>query len=95
MEEEKLTLWDGSEHLETEEDIRLAIQIAFEDYDEASFKLLLRDIIKARSRMATTAKKAGIPRRTFYRQLTGEGKLTAENLFKILNKLDIRLAPVE
>lgn len=94
MTEEKLTLWDGSEHLETEEDIRLALQIALEDYNEEAFKMRLKDIIKARARMNETAKKAGIPRRTFYRQLTGEGKLTAENLFKILNKLDIRLAPV-
>lgn len=90
----KLSVWDGSKYLTSEEDIRFALELALEDYNEEAFKLLIRDIIKARARMSATAKKAGIPRATLYRQLSKDGKLTFENLLKISKTLGIKWAPV-
>lgn len=54
----KLSVWDGSKYLTSEEDIRFALELALEDYNEEAFKLLIRDIIKARARMSATAKKS-------------------------------------
>lgn len=90
----KLSDWDGSEILTNEKIIKLSIEAALEDYNEEAFKLLIRDIIKARARMSATAKKAGIPRATLYRQLSKDGKLTFENLLKISKTLGIKWAPV-
>ena len=89
----KLSAWDGSEILTNEKIIKLSIEEALEDYNEEAFKLLIRDIIKARSRMNATAKKTGIPRTTLYRQLSKDGKLTFENLLKISKALGIKWTP--
>lgn len=81
--------WDRADYLKTEDDIKMALKVAFKDYDEAAFKLLLRDIIKARSRMTTTAKATGIPRTTLYRQLSSKANLTLKNFVKIEQSLGL------
>ncbi len=79
--------WDGSKYLKTEKDIKLAIEIELEDYNPEAFKLLLRDIAKARLRMNKTAKTVGVSRSTLYRQLSSKGKLSADTLLKIISAL--------
>jgi probable addiction module antidote protein len=90
----KLSKFDASDYLETEEDIKLLLKFALEDYNEEHFKSVLKNIIKAWARMNATAKKTGIPGTTLYRQLSKDGKLTFENLLKISKTLGIKWIPI-
>jgi len=69
-----LKRWDSTEHLQTEEDIKLYLEACFEEAgDDAAFiAKALGNVAKARS-MTQLAKDTGLGRESLYKALSGEG----------------------
>ena len=86
----KLTEWDASELLETEEHIAAYLAVAFEEGDPEMIALAIGNVAKARG-MAEIARKAGVSRQSLYRafQKGGDPKLTL--LVNVMNSLGMKL----
>ncbi len=82
----KLKEFDGSVLLQTEEDIKLAIKIELEDYNEESFKLLLKDIEKARARMKS---KSGS---SILKKLLKADRLTYTDILTLSDNVGLKIA---
>jgi urease accessory protein UreE len=78
--------FDGSVLLQTEEDIKLAIKIELEDYNEESFKLLLKDIEKARARMKS---KSGS---SILKKLLKADRLTYTDILTLSDNVGLKIA---
>lgn len=87
----ELKTYDVAEHLETEEDIRLYLEAAFEDGDPQLIRAALADVVRARG-MAETARRAGIARASLYKALGENGNPTFDTLTAILGTFGMRLA---
>jgi probable addiction module antidote protein len=92
MKKEKITtsLWDASEHLETDEDMVMYLEAAFEDGDPALISAVLGDIARAKG-MAQIAEKAGLGRTSLYKALSPEGHPDFATILKVINALGMRL----
>jgi probable addiction module antidote protein len=92
MKKEKITtsLWDVSEHLETDEDMVMYLEAAFEDGDPALISAVLGDIARAKG-MAQIAEKAGLGRTSLYKALSPEGHPDFATILKVINALGMRL----
>jgi probable addiction module antidote protein len=92
MKKEKITtsLWDASEHLETDEDMVMYLEAAFEDGDPALISAVLGDIARAKG-MVQIAEKAGLGRTSLYKALSPEGHPDFATILKVINALGMRL----
>ena len=92
MKKEKITtsLWDASEHLETDEDMVMYLEAAFEDGDPAIITAVLGDIARAKG-MVQIAEKAGLGRTSLYKALSPEGHPDFATILKVINALGMRL----
>ncbi len=92
MKKDKITtsLWDASEHLETDEDIVMYLEAALEDGDPALISTVLGDIARAKG-MAQIAEKTGMGRTSLYKALSPEGHPEFATILKVINALDLRL----
>ncbi|MCX6054821.1 MAG: putative addiction module antidote protein [Chloroflexi bacterium] len=92
MRKKKITasLWDASEHLETDEDISIYSQAALEGGDPALISAVLGDIAKAKG-MTQIAKKTGMSRTSLYKALSPEGHPEFATILKVLDALDLKL----
>ena len=86
----KFKIWDTSEHLETDEDIKLYLQEAFKDGDPRLVQVCLRNALKAKN-MTKLAKDIGVSRPGLYKMLSENGNPEFSNIFKILKALNLEL----
>ncbi|PKO12219.1 MAG: putative addiction module antidote protein [Chloroflexi bacterium HGW-Chloroflexi-10] len=84
------SLWDASEHLETDEDVIMYLEAALEDGDPALITAVLGDIARAKG-MAQIAEKAGMGRTSLYKALSPEGHPEFATVLKVINALGIKL----
>ena len=84
------SLWDASEHLETDEDMVMYLEAAFEDGDPAVISAVLGDIARAKG-MAQIAEKTGLGRTSLYKALSPEGHPDFATVLKVINALGIKL----
>ncbi|WP_343611126.1 addiction module antidote protein [Novosphingobium sp.] len=87
----ELTTYDVAEHLDSEEEIRLYLEAAFEDGDPKVITNAIGNVAKARG-MSEVAKSAGISRAGLYRALGENGNPSLETLSAILHSFGMRLA---
>jgi probable addiction module antidote protein len=84
------SLWDTSEHLETDEDMVMYLEAAFEDGDPALISAVLGDIARAKG-MSQIAEKTGLGRTSLYKALSPEGHPDFTTVLKVINALGIKL----
>jgi len=84
------TLWDASEHLETDDDMVMYLEAALEDGDPILISAVLGDIARAKG-MAQIAEKTGLGRTSLYKALSPEGHPEFATILKVLNALGYKL----
>jgi probable addiction module antidote protein len=84
------SLWDPSEHLETDEDMVMYLEAALEVGDPALISAVLGDIARAKG-MAQIAEMTGLGRTSLYKALSPEGHPEFATVLKILDALGIKL----
>ncbi len=87
------SLWDASEHLETDEDMVMYLEAAFEDGDPALISAVLGDIARAKG-MSQIAEETGLGRTSLYKALSPEGHPDFATVLKVLNALGIKLQAI-
>ena len=92
MKKNKITtsLWDASEHLETDEDMVMYLEAAFEDGDPALITAVLGDIARAKG-MSQIAENTGLGRTSLYKALSPEGHPDFATVLKVINALGMKL----
>ena len=90
VDKEKITCWDASEYLETEEDIVAYVEAALEENDPSVFAAALGDIAKAKG-MSQIAKETGLGRESLYKALSADGNPEFATILKVINALGLRL----
>ena len=94
MRNNKTTLWDAAEHLETTEDMVTYLETALEDGDTALISAVLGDLARAKG-MTEIAEKTGLGRTSLYKALSPEGHPEFETVLKVINALGLKLKAVE
>jgi len=87
----ELQTYDVAELLDSEEEMFLYLEAAFEDGDPAVIKNALANVARARG-MTEIAKTAGITRAGLYRALSDEGNPTLDTIRRILGALGLQIA---
>ena len=87
------SLWDASEHLETDEDMVMYFEAALEDGNPALISAVLGDIARAKG-MSQIAEKTGLGRTSLYKALSPEGHPDFATVLKVINALDIKLQAI-
>ncbi len=82
--------WDPADYLETEEDIVLYLEAAFEDGDPGLIAAALGDIARAKG-MTTVAAEAGLGRESLYKALSPDGNPEFATVLKVMRALGLRL----
>ena len=82
--------WDAADYLETEEDIVLYLEAAFEDGDPGLIAAALGDIARAKG-MTTVAAEAGLGRESLYKALSPDGNPEFATVLKVMRALGLRL----
>lgn len=92
MEEDTITTttWDVTEYLETDEDIVLYLEAAFEEGDAALISAALGDIARAKG-MTQIAQKAGLGRTSLYKALSTDGHPEFETILKAIKAMGLKL----
>lgn len=87
----ELKTYDVVEHLDSEEEIHLYLEAAFEDGDPAIIKNAIANVARARG-MTDIAQKAGITRAGLYKALGENGNPSFATMASILHALGMRFA---
>lgn len=87
----ELKTYDVAERLDTEDELFLYLEAAFEDGDPMIIKNALSNIARARG-MSEIARSAGITRAGLYRALSDEGNPTLDTILKVLRALGLQMA---
>ena len=82
--------WDAADYLETEEDVVLYLEAAFEDGDPGLIAAALGDIAKAKG-MTTVAAEAGLGRESLYKALSPDGNPEFATVLKVMRALGLKL----
>ena len=82
--------WDAADYLETEEDIVLYLEAAFEDGDPGLIAAALGDIARAKG-MTTVAAEAGLGRESLYKALSPDGNPEFATVLKVMRALGLKL----
>ncbi len=90
MKREKTTVWDVSEHLETEEDMVAYLEAALTENDPALVVAALGDIARAKG-MTQIAKQAGLGRESLYKALSPVGNPEFATVLKVIKALGLHL----
>lgn len=90
MKNERTSVWDAAEHLETEEDMAAYFEAALEENDPSLIAAVLGDIARAKG-MSEIARKAGLGRESLYKALSPEGNPEFATILKVVNALGLRL----
>lgn len=87
----ELKAYDVAEHLDSEEEIRLYLEAAFEDGDPKVITNAIGNVARARG-MSEVARQAGISRPGLYKALGEGGNPSLETLSAILRSFGVRLS---
>lgn len=87
----ELKTYDVAEHLDSEEEIRLYLEAAFEDGDPLIIKHAIANVARARG-MTEIASKAGITRAGLYKALADEGNPSFATIASIVQALGLRIS---
>lgn len=87
----ELKTYDVAERLDSEEEIRLYLEAAFEDGDPKVITNAIGNVARARG-MTEVAKQAGISRAGLYKALGDGGNPSLETLSAILHSFGMRLS---
>ncbi len=82
--------WDAADYLDTEEDVVLYLEAAFEDGDPGLIAAALGDIARAKG-MTTVAAEAGLGRESLYKALSPDGNPEFATVLKVMRALGLRL----
>ena len=82
--------FDVAQHLETDEDIRLFLQAAFEEDSEEEFIHALNTAVRAKG-MTEIARKSGLTRASLYKSLADGGKPRFDTIVKVTKALGCKL----
>ena len=82
--------WDAADYLETEEDVVLYLEAAFEDGDPGLIAAALGDVAKAKG-MTKVAADAGLGRESLYKALSPDGNPEFATVLKVIRALGLRL----
>ena len=82
--------WDAADYLESEEDVVLYLEAAFEDGDPGLIAAALGDIARAKG-MTTVAAEAGLGRESLYKALSPDGNPEFATVLKVMRALGLRL----
>ncbi|MCL1865623.1 MAG: putative addiction module antidote protein [Spirochaetes bacterium] len=86
----KLTKWDSSKYLDSEEAIAEYLKAAFEDNDIHHITRALSNVAKARN-MTELAKKMGVSRTGLYKTLSENGNPEFTTVLKLINALGLQI----
>jgi probable addiction module antidote protein len=86
----RLTKWDGSEFLRTDEDIAAYIEAVLEDGDPRVIAHALGNIARARG-MTAIAREAGVTREALYHSLTETGDPRLSTVVGVMKALGLKL----
>ena len=87
---EKFSRYETADYLETEEDIRLYLEVCQEDGDPALIATALGNIAKARN-MTHLAKDAGMSRAGLYKALSPDGNPSFATVSKVAKALGLQI----
>jgi probable addiction module antidote protein len=90
MAKTKLLPWDPAEHLETDEDMAIYLEAAFEEGDPSLVAAALGDIARARG-MTQLARETGLGRESLYKALSPNGNPEFSTVMKVIRALGFRL----
>ncbi|MFP4174126.1 MAG: addiction module antidote protein [Candidatus Hydrogenedentota bacterium] len=90
MKNERTSVWDAAEHLETEEDMAAYFEAALEENDPSLITAVLGDIARAKG-MSQIARQAGLGRESLYKALSPEGNPEFATILKVVNALGLQL----
>src|SRR3989338_7586917 len=96
----KTSRWDSTEHLKTDEDIRLYLEACLEEAgDDPAFLVHTLGVIARAKNMSQLARDTGLSREGLYKALSEEGNQTFATVAKVAKALGyqviFRLAPVK
>lgn len=83
--------FDIAAHLDSDEEIRLYLEAAFEDGDPLLIKSAIADVARAKG-MTEVARQAGISRGGLYKALGKDGNPSLDSLSAILASVGMRLS---
>ena len=89
-EEAKISRWDASEYLETDEDIKVYLEVAFESGDPQLIASALGNVARAQ-RMTEIANITGIAREQLYKSFGEKGNPTLKTLTALVDALGYKL----
>jgi probable addiction module antidote protein len=84
------SLWDASDHLESEEDIIAYLDAALEDGDPSIISAVLGDIARAKG-MTHISNRTGLGRESLYKALSQNGNPEFATVLKVIKALGLRL----
>lgn len=87
---EKVSNFDVSEYLDSEESIAAYLSAIIEENDPKLLLAAISDIAKARG-MAKIASDSGLGRESLYKALNAESKPRFETILKVLNSLGVKI----
>jgi len=88
----KLSRWDSTEHLKTDEDVAMYLDACLEEAgdDPAFIAKALGNIARARG-MSQLARDTGLGRESLYKALSGEGNPSFATILKVIHALGVKL----
>ena len=90
----KLKKWDSAEHLKTNEDMALYLEVCLEEAgDDAAFIAKALGTIARAKGMSQLAKETGLGRESLYKALSGEGNPSFGTILKVMHALGLKLQP--
>lgn len=87
----KLTKFDASDYLDSEEAIAEYLNAALEDENPDVFLAAIADVAKSRG-MAAIAKSTGLGRESLYKALAPGAKPRYDTILKVLHGLGVKIA---
>lgn len=86
----KLTKWDMSDNIKTQEDAYTYLQVAFEEGNVEDIINVLNAISRAKG-MTKIAKSLGVGRESLYKSLSSDGNPSFATIIKLLSNLGLCL----
>ena len=88
----KLKKWDSAEHLKTNEDMALYLEVCLEEAgDDAAFIAKALGTSARAKGMSQLARDTGLGRESLYKALSGEGNPSFATILKVTHALGIKL----
>ena len=84
------SIWDASDHLESEEDIIAYLEAALEDGDPSLISAVLGDIARAKG-MTQISNRTGLGRESLYKALSQNGNPEFATVLKVIKALGLQL----